>query len=117
MVTEAIAEAADHDSQLYLSFMDSSKAFDVVDHTMMLTSLCDMGLDPLLWNLHLDMYGMVTSRVRIRGELSRCIAEERGILQYCETSTEVFKAKENPFLRRVRLNPVSFRQYLLVSQQ
>jgi hypothetical protein len=60
---------------------------------MMLTSLCDMGLDPLLWNLHLvDMYGMVTSRVCIRGE---------GILQYCEISTEVFKAKETPFLRSV----------------
>jgi hypothetical protein len=40
-----------------------------------------MGLDPHLWNLYLDMYVMVTSRVRIGRELSRCIAEERGIRQ------------------------------------
>jgi hypothetical protein len=88
MVTEVIAEAADHDSQLYLSFMDSGKAFDMVDHTLMLTSLCDMGLDPHLGKLYLDTYGMVTSRVCMRGELSRCIIEARGIRQGGETSTE-----------------------------
>ena len=109
MVTEAVAEALDKKQELYLTFMDSSKAFDMVDHTMMLASLADMELDPQLWLLYRDMYGMVTSRVRIGGELSRCITEERGIRQGGETSTEIFKAKENKFLNRVRLHPDSYK--------
>jgi len=55
------------------------------------------------------MYSKVTSQVRINGELSRCIQEGRGIRQGGETSTEAFKAKEKPFLTRVRTNPVSYK--------
>ena len=72
LVTEAIAEAKDNGTPLYISFMDSSKAFDMVDHTILMTSLHDLDLDPHLWHLYKDMYARVTSQVRIGGQLSRC---------------------------------------------
>ena len=33
VLTEAIAEATDQDTPLYVATLDASKAFDVVDHT------------------------------------------------------------------------------------
>ena len=87
--------------------MDSSKAFDMVDHTELLTALHDLDLEPHLWQLYYDMYSQVISRVRVNGLLSREIQESRGIRQGGETSTEGFKAKENPFLHKIRLHPKS----------
>lgn len=109
MVTEAIAEARDLDQQLFIAFMDSAKAFDVVDHTILLNAMYDLEIDPHLWRVYHDMYAEVLSRVRVNGELSRVIKEGRGIRQGGETSTEGFKAKENRFLTRIRLHPASLR--------
>ena len=109
MITEAIAEAKDMDKPLYITFLDSSKAFDMVDHTALLNSLHDIGIDPHLWQLYHDMYTSVTSKVRLNGELSEEIKEGRGVRQGGETSTEGFKSKENPFLDRVRKHPDSLR--------
>lgn len=109
MLTEAIAESRDLKTPLFMSFMDSSKAFDMVNHTVMLNALHDLGIDPHLWQLYKDMYSKVTSRVRIDGKLSREFREERGIRQGGETSSEAFKAKDNQFLSRIRQHPSAFR--------
>ena len=109
LVTEAIAEASDNGTPLYLTFLDSSKAFDMVDRTVMLNAMHSLELSPSLWSLYDDMYSSVTSRVRINGELSRPLVEKRGIRQGGETSTETFKAKDNSFLGRVRNHPTAYR--------
>ena len=109
MVTEAVAEAKDTGSSLYISLLDSSKAFDVVSHTVMLNALKDLGINPHLWSLYSDMYQAVSSRVRLQGQLSRTIHEQRGIRQGGETSTEIFKAKDNSFLDKMQQHPASLR--------
>ena len=43
MITEIMAEAKDNIEILYLTFMDSSKAFDVVNHHAMLNALFEQG--------------------------------------------------------------------------
>ena len=65
MVIEAIAEAKDQKTLLYQSLMDSSKAFNMVDHTICFNSLHDLEIEPHLWYLYTDMYSEVTSQVTI----------------------------------------------------
>ena len=65
MVSEAIAECKDLDQPLYVTFMDSSKAFDMVDHSILLNAQHDLELDPHMWKLYHDMYETVNSRGRV----------------------------------------------------
>ena len=55
MVTEAIAEAQDNSQSLYISFLDSAKAFGMVDHYIFLCALHDPNFSPFLWRLYHDM--------------------------------------------------------------
>ena len=48
MVNEAITECKDLDQPLYVTLMDSSKAFDMEGHTILLNELHDLELDPHL---------------------------------------------------------------------
>ena len=104
VITEAIAEAKDNDTPLFISFMDSSEAFNMVDHTILLNALLDLQLEPHLWCLHNDMYASVLSQVRVNSQLSHKFKEGRGIRKGGETSTDGFKANENKFLNRVRIH-------------
>ena len=69
LITEAIAEAKDNSSQLYITLLDSNKAFDMVDHTALLTALYYLGIEPNLWHLYIDMYTDIASRVLVNGQL------------------------------------------------
>ena len=94
VITEAIAEAKDHSNPLCITFLDSSKAFNMVDHTTLLTALYDLSIEPNFWHMYKDMHTDVTSRVRVNSQLSRCVKEGRDI-QQGETSIGAFGAKEN----------------------
>ena len=65
MVTEAIAEAKDLDQNLYISLMDSAKAFDLVDHIILYNSLHSLNLSTHLLRLYGNMYQGVQTRVRL----------------------------------------------------
>ena len=66
------------DKPLYATFKDFSKAFDMVDHTILLNVL-DLEFDPHFWNLYYDMYEMMISRVKVNGELLERYMKGRGI--------------------------------------
>ena len=51
VITEAMAEAQDTGKPLYITFLDTSKAFDVVDHKCMLNALYQQGVTGSLWSL------------------------------------------------------------------
>ena len=100
LISEAIAEAKDSSNPLYITFFYSSKEFNMVDHTALLTTLYDLGIEPNLWHLYKGMYTDVT-RVSMNGQLSQCVKEDRVIQKGGETSTHAFKSNENPFLKRI----------------
>ena len=51
------------------------------------------------------MYSDIRSQVKLQGELS----EYQGIRQEGQSSTDLFKAKSNPMLRRASIHPLEYR--------
>lgn len=105
ILTEAMAEAKDKSTPLYLTFMDSSKAFDVVNHQAMLHSLQEQGIQGRLWNVFCSMYEDITSVVKWDGKLSRTFEEKQGIRQGGVTSPLLYKAERNKGLSQLQKNP------------
>lgn len=52
IISEAIAEAKDLNRPLYITMMDAKKAFDVVWHESVLTSLHEQGIQGPLWKIY-----------------------------------------------------------------
>jgi hypothetical protein len=85
--------------------MDSSKAFDVVNHNSMLKALFDQGIKGELWKLYDDMYHGIESTVKWKGQLSRTLTEEQGIRQGGITSPALYKARRNKGLEQLAKHP------------
>ena len=98
VVTELMAEATDSNSQLQITFLDTSKAFDVVDHQSMLQSLHRQGVTGNLWQLYRSMYSDITSTVKWDGELSKVFPERQGIRQGGDSSADCYKSGKNALL-------------------
>jgi hypothetical protein len=79
LLTESIAEAKDLNIPLYVAFLDASKAFDVVWHGGMLSSLYRFGINGELWLIISSLYKDMTSQVKQRSLLSRQIEEQQGV--------------------------------------
>lgn len=105
MVTELLAEAKENKSTLFLTFMDSSKAFDVVNHDAMLKALFEQGIRGQLWSLYDSMYSGIESTVKWGGRLSKAFQEEQGIRQGGITSPALYKAGRNRGLQQLQDNP------------
>jgi hypothetical protein len=108
IITEAISEAKDTGQQLFITFMDARKAFDVVWQESALVSIYEQGTIGMQWNMYVDLYKSVSSRILVNGEISREIHEKIGIKQGAESSTGVFIAKSNPTLTQIAKQPDSF---------
>jgi hypothetical protein len=108
ILSEAIAESQDLHTKLYVTFLDASKAFDVVWHTSMLNKLYDLGVDGKLWRLYSDMYSGLTSRVKTTGLLSRTIVERQGVRQGGIPSTELFKGRCDQLLNTLEQSTLGF---------
>ena len=81
LLTEAIANAADNNDPLYVTMLDASKAFDVVNHAALMESLHDLDVVGNHWLLMKDWYHGMSSQVKWNGTLSRLIKEGQGLRQ------------------------------------
>ena len=66
---------------LFLVTLDSQKAFDVVNHTVLLDKLYETGIHPALWRIVKDLYSGLTSKVKWLGELRRQFIIRKGVRQ------------------------------------
>jgi hypothetical protein len=108
IMSEAIAEATDQKTPLYIAMMDASKAFDVVWHTSLFNKLHDQGVQGDLWLLLADMYNGMSSKVKWQGQLSRAITEGQGLKQGGQHSAEQYKGYTNPTLNIYTDNMIGF---------
>ena len=68
VLSEAMAEAANHNQELCIQVLDTSKAFDVVNHQSMPNALHSQGIEGNLWRMYDSMYMDIKSVIKWKGE-------------------------------------------------
>ncbi|KAK3085377.1 hypothetical protein FSP39_002384 [Pinctada imbricata] len=109
LLTEAIAEAKDLKKMLYATFLDASKAFDVVWHDSMLHKLYHYGLKGTDWLLMKEWYQNMSSQVKWEGSLSTKFMELQGVRQGGVWSPTAYKMFLNPALEIFQNNSLGMR--------
>ncbi|MES9880886.1 MAG: reverse transcriptase family protein [Sedimenticola sp.] len=98
IISEAKTEVDLNRSTLYLATLDSQKAFDVVDHLILMDKLYYQNIQPDLWLIIKNMYDGLTSRVKWVNELSSSFKIGQGVRQGGVLSTHFYKAYINDLL-------------------
>ena len=81
ILSECINEAKDRRDQLYVATLDVQKAFDVVNHELLLRKLYLDGIRGNDWLLVQDLYSDMTSAVKWGGHLSSPFSKRQGVRQ------------------------------------
>ena len=98
ILTEAIAESIDNGKPLFTTFIDATKAFDVVWHDSMLVKLYDAGIQGYKWTFLNEWYKGLESFVKWEGKLSEPFSERQGVRQGGIWSPTAYKHFLNPLL-------------------
>ena len=77
-------------NDLYICFIDYSKAFDSVHHDTLFDLLLKSNIDQRDFNVIHDLYLNQKARVRINGETSNQFDIQKGVRQGCVLSPELF---------------------------
>ena len=102
IVSEARAEARiNTTAPLFLMTLDSQKAFDVVNHVILLDNLYETGIHPSLWTIVKDLYSGLSSKVKWMGELSESFIIQQGVRQGAILSPFLYKTYLNPCLEEL----------------
>ena len=102
LLTEALAEARDKKETLYLTYLDASKAFDIVWHNGLFVKLYDRGIKGNLWSLLANWYNGLSAKVKWQSQISRTLMEKQGVRQGGILSAEQYKAYINPLMERIQ---------------
>ena len=98
ILSECILEATNTKQDLYLTTLDTQKAFDVVDQNSLLRKLHLDGVHGDDWLLLKDLYSDCSSRIKWAGELSHPINIRQRVRQGGVLSTGQYKRSNNPLL-------------------
>ena len=98
ILSECILEAANCKQDLFLTTLDTQKAFDVVNHNSLLRKLYLDGVHGNDWLLLKDLYSDSSSRIKWAGELSDPVNIRQGVRQSRVISTGHYKRYNNPLL-------------------
>ena len=109
LVTESINEASDCKSPLYITFLDASKAFDVVDHEILLNELYLSGIDGSLWVLLRELYREPTTHVKWNNIISEEFNVLQGVRQGGVSSAPVYKSYTNRLLNNLQKHHLGHR--------
>lgn len=92
IVSEVCAEISAQEP-LYITTLDSQKAFDVVNHNILLDKLHNLGMDLEFWNLIYEMYEGPSATVKWQRLKSGSFSVKQGVL-----STHLYKIYINELL-------------------
>jgi len=97
IVSEVCAEISAREP-LFITTLDSQKAFDVVNHKILLDKLYNLGMDLEFWNLIYEMYDGLSATVKWQGLKSGSFSVEQGVRQGGVLSTHLYKVYINELL-------------------
>ena len=97
ILSEACSEITGKQT-IFVTTLDSQKAFDVVSHVILMDRLYHYGLNLNLWNIIEELYSGVTSTVKWKGETSTSFEIHQGVRQGGVLSTHLYKAYINELL-------------------
>ena len=98
IVTECQIEAKLSKRPMYLTTLDTQKAFDVVNHDILLHKLYTDGIQGKDWLLIQSLYSDMTASVKWKGKLSNVVSIQQGVRQGGILSTDHYKRYNNPLL-------------------
>lgn len=98
---ESVNYNLDNGSDVFVAFLDSSKAFDTVWQEGLLVKLYNIGIKGKIWNILKNMYSYFTSHVVFNGFKSDNITMKRGILQGGSLSAKMYLVFINDLLNEV----------------
>ena len=91
LVSEAKAESSDQKNTVFMATLDSQKAFEVINHSILLDKLFDKDINDKVWLVIKDLYQDVSSKVKWVGGLSDSFPMNQGVRQGGILSTHLYK--------------------------
>ena len=101
MVRMLTERAIEKQKDLYMCFIDYSKAFDKVQHVKLMEMLESINLDGKDLQLIRNLYWEQTACIRIDNNMSDFTTIERGVRQGCVFSPDFFKLYGEIILRSI----------------
>ena len=83
---------------LFVTTLDSQKAFDVVNHQILMDKLYHLGVKLEFWDVITDLYQGLTSTVKWQGDISLSFSINQGVRQGGVLSTHLYKQYINELL-------------------
>ena len=108
VLKQVISKYIQNESSVYASFLDASKAFDLVRHDVLFEILLSRGLPPLVVRLLHSWYATQNLRVRWSRALSHPFAVSNGVRQGGVLSPILFTLYLDELLLKLRSNGVGY---------
>ena len=89
-VRQLMEKSREQHHNLYIAFIDFSKAFDTVNRQLLFSILEKIGCPPKLTNLIKLLYTNVKARLIVDGELSKLFEYNSGVKQGCKLAPTLF---------------------------
>ena len=98
LLKETISYNLEKGKNIFVSFLDTQKAFDTVWHSGLFYKLKKIGIDPKLWRILANMYTNFQCSVSIGGKLSEWFTVEKGVHQGAPFSLWLYKIFVNDLI-------------------
>ena len=98
ILSETVVEQTEKGMPLYLSFLDTQKAFDVVSHVSMKCKLFHQGINKHIWSTVDTLYSALSSKVMWNNHVSPSFQVLQGVRQGGILSTGLYKMYINDLL-------------------
>ena len=104
ILSEAEADAKMRKQPLYIATLDTQKAFDVVDHTILLNKLYEEGINQKIWLIVQELYSGLTAKIKWKSVLGDSFKVFQGVRQGGVISIRFYKVYVNGFMIELRMN-------------